>query len=65
MRFQPKNMTVKENMRISKITMMIFMDFHGFRSKYWLVNEETRICLGVYEWDTIKDAERCSKSIAI
>lgn len=64
-RFIPKNMTVEENMRFSKIPMLIFMGFHGFRSKYWMVNEETGTCLGVYEWDTLQDAERYSKSIAL
>ena len=64
-RFQPKNMTVKQNKRFSWMPMLILMGFHGFRSKYWMVNEETGICQGVYEWDTLQDAERYSKSIAL
>jgi hypothetical protein len=64
-RFQPKNMTVEENKRFSWIPMLIFMGFHGFRSKHWLVNEETGICQGEYEWDSLQDAERYSKSIAL
>ena len=64
-RFQPKNMTVEQNKRFSRIPMMVFMGFHGFRSKYWMVNEETGVCQGVYEWDTLLDAERYSKSFAL
>ena len=64
-RFQPKNMTVEQNIRFSRIPMLIFMGFRGFRSKYWTVNEETGLCQGVYEWDTLQDAERYSKSIAL
>ena len=64
-RFQPKNMTIEQNKRFSRIPMLIFMGFHGFRSKYWMVNEETGVCQGVYEWDTLQDAERYSKSIAL
>ena len=64
-RFLPENMTVEQNKRFSRIPMLIFMGFHGFRSKYWMVNEETGLCQGVYEWDTLQDAERYSKSIAL
>jgi hypothetical protein len=44
---------------------MIFMGFKGFRSKYWAVNHQTGICQGLYEWQTVSDAENYSKSIAI
>jgi hypothetical protein len=64
-RFQPKNMTVEENKRFSRIPMLIFMGFHGFRAKYWMVNEETGLCQGVYEWDAAEDAFRYAKSIAL
>ena len=64
-RFLLKNMTLEENERFSKIPMLVFMGFRGFRSKYWMVNEETGLCLGVYEWDTMRDAVNYSKSIAL
>jgi hypothetical protein len=64
-RFQPKDMTVEENKRFSRIPMLIFMGFHGFRSKYWMVNEETGLCQGIYEWNTLQDAVAYSKSIAV
>ena len=63
--FQPKNMTIEENKRFSRLPMLVFMGFHGFRSKYWMVDEATGLCRGVYEWNTLQDAENYSKSIAI
>lgn len=63
-RFTPK-MDIKRNIRLSKIMLLIFMGFKGFRSKYWCVDEETGMCQGVYEWDRLKDAERYSRSIAV
>jgi hypothetical protein len=62
--FTPK-MDIKKNIRLSKIMLLIFMGFKGFRSKYWCVNEESGECQGVYEWDKLEDAERYSKSIAV
>ncbi len=64
-RFKPIDMTAEENIKFSKKTMMIFMGFRGFRSKYWAVNYETGLCQGLYEWNTVKDAENYSKSIAM
>jgi len=29
----------------------------GFRSKTWLIGQETGLFQGLYEWDTVKDAE--------
>ncbi|KJS76100.1 MAG: hypothetical protein JL56_06075 [Desulfotomaculum sp. BICA1-6] len=64
-RFKPANMGIEQNKRFSKFPMLIFMGFRGFKSKYWAVNEKTGLCLGIYEWDTLKDAENYSKSIAV
>ncbi len=64
-RFKPKNIGIKENIRFSYIPMMIFMGFKGFRSKYWAVNYETGLCQGLYEWQTVEDARNYSKSIAM
>lgn len=64
-RFTPKDMTVDENIRFSKKPMRIFMGFSGFQNKYWCVNRETKECLGIYEWDSIDNAKKYSKSIAV
>jgi len=34
----------------------LFAGFHGFRSKLWMEDEDTRIYRGVYQWDGEKDA---------
>ena len=66
-RFKPKKVSVrsKKHIRLPSLLMMIFMGFKGFRSKYWAVNHQTGICQGLYEWQTVSDAENYSKSIAI
>jgi hypothetical protein len=64
-RFKPNHVTVNQNIRFSRLPMLVLMGFHGFREKYWCVNEETGLCQGVYAWQTIKDAEAYSKSIAM
>lgn len=64
-RFNPRNMTVAQNIRFSVFPMLILLGFHGFREKYWCVNDKTGLCQGVYAWQTIKDAENYSKSIAM
>lgn len=62
-RFAP-TMEIKKNIRLSRIMLLIFMGFKGFRSKYWCVDEQSGLCQGVYEWESVADAERYSNSIA-
>lgn len=64
-RFTPAKMTVKQNIHFSRLPMMIFIGFRGFRSKFWCVDDDTGMCQGVYEWQTIEDALRYSQSIAM
>lgn len=64
-KFQLKNMDGNRNIRFSKIPMRALFHFRGFMSKYWLLEEKTNTCMGVYRWATIADAERYSKSIAM
>jgi hypothetical protein len=64
-KFTPKDMGVEENIRFARLPMMIFMGFKGFSEKHWMVNKETGECKGIYKWQTLKDAENYSKSIAV
>lgn len=64
-RFRPKDMGIEANKCFSRLPMMVFMGFGGFRSKLWMVDESTGECQGVYEWQTVKDAENYSRSIAL
>jgi hypothetical protein len=41
------------------------MGFTGFRSKYRACNFDTGVCQGLYEWQTCRNAEDYSKSIAM
>jgi len=58
-------MSIPQNIRFSRLPMLIFMGFTGFRSKYWCVDDETGAYQGVYEWQTRADAERYVGSIAL
>jgi hypothetical protein len=54
-----------ENIIKSRGMLMMFMGFKGFRTKYWCVDEQSGMCQGLYEWDTLEDAVRYSKSVVI
>lgn len=64
-RFTPAHMTVSQNIRFSRLPLLVFMGFTGFRSKYWCVDDESGACQGVYEWQTRADAEAYEASIAL
>ena len=64
-RFQLKNMDVRKNKVFSIFPMLLLFHFKGFRSKYWLMDEKTNTCMGVYRWQTLEDARRYSQSIAM
>lgn len=64
-RFTPAHMTIRQNIRFSRLPLLVFMGFRGFRSKYWCVDDETGACEGVYEWQNPADAEAYAASIAL
>jgi hypothetical protein len=64
-RFTPAHMSVQQNIRFSRLPLLIFMGFTGFRSKYWCVDDRTGACEGVYEWQTAADAEAYAASFAL
>jgi hypothetical protein len=64
-RFRPLNMTVQQNIRFSLLPMLILMGFHGFREKFWCVDDSTGLCQGVYAWQTEQDAQNYANSIAM
>lgn len=64
-RFQLKKMDVRRNIQFSKIPMQVLIRLKGFRSKYWLCEEKTNTCMGVYRWATIEDARKYLNSIAM
>lgn len=64
-RFKPANMNVAQNIRFSRLPMILMLGFPGFRAKYWTVEAETGLCQGIYEWDSLADAQRYAGSIAM
>lgn len=45
------------NKRLSRIPMPLIAAQPGFRAKTWMLGRETGAFKGVYEWDTVEDAE--------
>lgn len=45
------------NMWLSRIPMSLIAAQPGFRSKTWMLGRESGAFKGVYEWDTLEDAE--------
>lgn len=64
-RFKPRNMGIEENVRFSRLPMVVMLGFPGFRAKYWTVEDATGMCQGIYEWDSLADVERYVDSIAL
>ncbi|MHA1473686.1 MAG: hypothetical protein ACTSRX_06735 [Promethearchaeota archaeon] len=64
-RFIVENMSMKQNIRFSRFPIPFFIGLPGFRSKLWTFSEETKYFQGIYEWDTIKHAEKYSTSFAM
>ncbi len=51
--------------RLSYLTLFGFLGLPGFRSKLWLINKTTGEFGGIYEWDTVQDANNYDKSYAM
>jgi hypothetical protein len=64
-RFTPAHMSIRANIRFSRLPLLVFPGFRGFRSKYWCVDDATGACEGVYEWQSRADAEAYARSIAM
>jgi hypothetical protein len=51
-------------MQFSVLPMPFFLGLPGFRSKCWLVDEQSGDFSGYYEWDTPEDARAYAGSFA-
>ena len=56
-RFQFASMSPEMNIRTSLIPIPFIVAQPGFRSKMWMLGQETGEFQGVYEWDTVASAE--------
>lgn len=63
-RFTPARLSVRQNIRFSLVPMVPLLGLHGFREKYWCVDEQTGQCQGLYAWQTVADAQACAHSVA-
>jgi len=56
-RFQFASMSPEMNIRTSLIPIPFIVAQPGFRSKMWMLGQETGEFQGIYEWDTVTSAE--------
>ena len=64
-RFRFKNLSTKVNQKLSLIPIPLITAQPGFRSKTWLLGEETGDFLGYYEFDTVEQAEAYWNSLPL
>ncbi|MBU2515271.1 hypothetical protein KJ966_28470 [bacterium] len=65
-RFQVINMSPEKNRIFSLFTIPFFTGLPGFCSKIWLENKNREgEFMGIYEWETVQDAENYSQSFAM
>lgn len=50
---------------MSWLTLLFFSGMRGFRSKIWLYDEASGEFGGIYEWDTLEQAEAYGRSFAM
>jgi len=55
--FHFANLSAKANKRLSLIPAPFIAAQPGFRSKTWMLGRDTEAFQGVYEWDSVADAE--------
>jgi len=57
--------TPRQTILMSRLTILFFLGLPGFRSKLWLRNNSTGEFGGIYEWDTVQDADNYDQSFAM
>jgi len=64
-RFNFASGSPKQNKLLSLIPIPLIAGSPGFRSKTWMLNKANGGFQGIYEWETVQDAENYKKSLAI
>jgi len=64
-RFHVARMSPKQNKLFSLLPIPFFIGLPGFRSKLWMISEASGDCQGIYEWNTVQDAENYASSFAM
>lgn len=63
--FKVTRMSAQQNKPFSLIPIPFITGLPGFRSKLWMVNENTGFNQGLYEWDTVEEATFYANSFAM
>jgi hypothetical protein len=58
-------MSLSVTIRLSNLSKYGFLGLPGFRSKLWLVNQQSSDFGGIYEWDSVQDAYNYAASYAM
>lgn len=64
-RFHVANVTPRANKLFSLVPIPFFIGLPGFRHKLWTWDEQSGDFQGVYQWDTVRDAENYAGSFAM
>jgi len=64
-RFRVANTSPEQNRRFSILPIPFFIGLPGFRSKLWMHDHATGESQGVYQWDTVGDAQNYVQSFAM
>jgi hypothetical protein len=64
-RFHVANMSPEKNIPFSLIPMPFILGLPGFRAKLWTINENNGDFQGIYQWDSLEDAENYANSFAL
>ena len=56
--FNFKSLSVSTNKKLSLLPIPFIVAQNGFRSKTWMLGRKTGRFQGLYEWDTVEDAEQ-------
>lgn len=64
-RFHVAGMSPRRNKLFSLLPMPFCMGFPGFWSKLWTIDEKTGGFQGIYQWNTVQNAEDYAHSVAL
>ncbi len=64
-RFRFAKFSAKTNRLLSLIPIPFIVAQPGFRSKTWMIGQKTGLFQGLYEWDSVKDAEKYETSFPL
>ncbi len=64
-RFHLAGMSTEKNKPFSVIPMLFILGLPGFRAKLWTLNEKNGDFQGIYQWDSLKDAQNYANSFAL